>query len=106
MNSKEKSIVLFIMVLLGHKMYQKVLSGVRPVVVTLQNGYTAGRVLSRAKDLKNSMRFQNVFISPDRTADQRNNQQKLVLELKERLKKEPTRRHYITGGRVVSEDRP
>ena len=80
--------------------------GARPVLVTLQNGYTAGKILSRAKELKNSDRFQNVYISPDRTADQRNHQRKLVLELKERMKNDETRRHYITGGRVVSEDRP
>ena len=39
---------------------------------------------------------------PDRTLEQRHDQKVLILELKQRSKDEPGKRHGIRDGRVVS----
>ena len=51
---------------------------VRPVRVVLQNSQTSRQILVKAVKLRVSERFKTVFISPDRTPEQRAVQRDLV----------------------------
>ena len=52
--------------------------------------------------LLESFIFRGVFISPDRTMEQRIAQRDLVAELKRRRVDEPNKKHYIHAGKVKS----
>lgn len=79
----------------------------RPVKICLTSPALARKILSRARDLRESQRFSGVFICPDRSSDQRVKQRNLVLELKKRKEGDPGKnnRHYIRGGTVHTEKR-
>ncbi len=79
--------------------------GARPVKVTLKTCSAVHQVLARAKNLRVDCQYKDVFICPDRTPEERTQHKKLVLDLKNRLKLEPNRKHYIRSGRVISEDK-
>ena len=74
----------------------------RPVKVTVASSAIVKEVLSRAKHLKNCSGFKSVYLSPDRTVEQRTEHRKLVSELKQRLVDQPGQRHFIRGNSVVS----
>ena len=75
---------------------------VRPVRVTLYNTATAKQILAKTKALKKTARYSSVFITPDRSPEQREVHRQLVQELKRRTADKPTERHYISGGKVWS----
>ena len=77
----------------------------RPVRVTLYNAATAMQILAKTKALKKTVSYSSVFITPDRTPEQRETHRQLVQELKRRSAEKPSERHYISGGRVWSVDR-
>ena len=77
----------------------------RPVRVTLYNAATAKQILAKTKALKKTVRYSSVFITPDRSPEQREVHRQLVQELKKRTTEKPTERHYISGGRVWSVDK-
>ena len=74
----------------------------RPVKVTLTSSTIVQQILTRARHLRSSELFGKVFISPDRSPEERAEQQKLVLELKKRSNDEPDKRHFIKVGKVCS----
>ena len=77
----------------------------RPVRVTLYSAATAKNILAKTKALKKTVRYSSVFITPDRSPEQREAHRQLVQELKKRTTEKPTERHYISGGRVWSVDK-
>ena len=77
----------------------------RPVKVTVASSAIVKEVLSRAKHLKNCSGFGGVYLSPDRSVEQRAEHRKLVLELKQRLVDQPGKRHFIRGNTVVSTEK-
>ena len=77
----------------------------RPVKVTVASSAIVKEVLSRAKYLKNCSGFRGVYISPDRSVEQRAEHRKLVSELKQRLVEQPGKRHFIRGNTVVSAEK-
>ena len=56
----------------------------RPIKLTVKDDTVKQEILKRAKDLKKCEKFQRVFLSPDRTPKQREENKKLVEEWKER----------------------
>ena len=78
---------------------------VRPVKVVFSNSTLAWQVLSKAKNLKQSKRFQAVYINPDRSPEERKVQKELLLQLKKIRKEQPELRHYIRHNNVCSEKR-
>ena len=74
----------------------------RPVKVSVSNTIVVTKILSRARKLRDSQRFKMVFISPDRTPDQRAAHRELVERLKLKKTEEPQMRHYIRGGQICS----
>ena len=77
----------------------------RPVKVTVASSAIVKEVLSRAKYLKDCSGFRGVYISPDRSVEQRAEHRKLVTELKQRLVEQPGKRHFIRGNTVVSAEK-
>ena len=77
----------------------------RPVKVTVASSAIVKKVLSRAKHLKNCSGFRGVYISPDRSVEQRAEHRKLVSELKQRLFDQPGKRHFIKGDVIVSTEK-
>lgn len=77
----------------------------RPVKVCLSSPALVRKILSRARELRDSSKFSRVFICPDRSSEQRVKQRNLVQELKKRKEDDPrkTQSHYIRGGTVHSE---
>ena len=72
----------------------------RPVKLRLCGKDFRDQVLSSKKGLKNSDRHKNVYISPDRSPEEREERRKLVEELKERKGAEPGKTFGIRGGKV------
>ena len=75
------------------------------VKVILTSSTIVQQILTRARHLRRSEHFGKVFISPDRSPEERAEQQKLVLELKKRSNDEPDKRYFIKGGKVCSVDK-
>jgi hypothetical protein len=78
----------------------------RPIKVTLRNNDAVKDVLSGAKALKNivapaySFKFSKLYLAPDRTDEERKVQKKLVQEMKESIKANPSKRYYIRDKKV------
>ncbi|KAL5263214.1 hypothetical protein ACHWQZ_G008559 [Mnemiopsis leidyi] len=77
-------------------------SKTRPVKVTIGSSVIAREILRKSKQLKNTAKFKTVYISPDRTIEQREEHKTLDLELKRRQADEPNKRHYIKENCVCS----
>ena len=75
---------------------------IRPVKVVLKNSATTREIIAKAVKLRGSELFKSVYISPDRTPEQRAAQRDLVGEVKRRRGAEPDKKHFIRGGVVVS----
>ena len=82
----------------------------RPIKVTLRNTDAVRDVLSRAKLLKPilapdySFKFSKLYLSADRTEEERGHRQKLVQEMKERIKTDGSKRYYIKDKKVCVRD--
>eukprot|EP00116_Pleurobrachia_bachei_P005284 sb/3465546/ len=74
---------------------------VRPVRVVLRSRETARAILGKSAQLRDSETFQSVFISPDRTVEERTERRDLVARLKEKREKEPEKMFRIRRGSVV-----
>ena len=73
----------------------------RPVRVVLRSRETARTILGKSAQLKDSDSFQSVFISPDRTVEERTERRDLVARLKEKRGQEPEKIFRIRRGSVV-----
>ena len=76
----------------------------RPVKVSFSNATIVTQILSKCSALRESDRFKRVFISPDRTPEQRAVHRELVVQMKSKKTNEPNKRHYIKGGQIYSAD--
>ena len=78
---------------------------VRPVKVTVSSSNIVQQILRKSRHLRNNDRYKTVFISPDRSVEERAEHKGLVLELKEKVKQEPDKIHFIKGGQLCSRDK-
>jgi hypothetical protein len=77
-------------------------SGVpRPIRFKVSSSDTVYQILKKAKVLKDTEGCQGVFISPDRTVEERVSRQKLVEELKQSRAADPNKHFIIRKGEVV-----
>ena len=76
----------------------------RPVKVEMKSCAAVNQILAKTSKLRESAEFSSVYISPDRTLEQRATHRKLVVEVKRRRAEEPSKRHYIRGEIVESTD--
>jgi hypothetical protein len=73
----------------------------RPVKVTLSSAATVQQILGKSRKLRTSQ-YDSVYLTPDRTAEQRAEHRQLVEQLKKKGKDEPGRHHYIKAGQIFS----
>ena len=73
----------------------------RPVKLRLSGRNFRDRILSSKSSLKNSQDYKDIYISPDRSPEEREERRKLVAELRARKEKEPGKTFGIRGGKVV-----
>eukprot|EP00116_Pleurobrachia_bachei_P013608 sb/3473870/ len=74
---------------------------VRPVRVVLRSRETARTILAKSAQLRDSETFQSVYISPDRTVEERTERRDLVAKLREKRELEPEKVFRIRRGSVV-----
>ena len=77
----------------------------RPIKVLLNSSETAARVLRNARVLRGSTRFKKVYVSPDRSREEREQRRTLVAQIKEKISSEPGQYHYIKNGTVCSREK-
>ena len=75
-----------------------------PVRVVLRSKETVGAILGKSARLKDSDQYQTVFISPDRSVEERKERRELVARLKERRKSEPNKVWKVRRGSIVEGD--
>ena len=63
---------------------------------------TVYQILANAKKLKGVEKFKTVYVSPDRTEEDRLKQRELVRELKKLASEKPTMKHFIRNGKLFS----
>ena len=73
----------------------------RPVKLRLSGREFRDQILSRKSTLKDSVSHKDIYISPDRSPEERDERRKLVVQLKERKEAEPGKTFGIRGGKVV-----
>ena len=78
----------------------------RPIKVTMQDPEIVREMLSRAKVLKSvdvegyNFDYNRLYLAPDRSQEERISRQKLVQEMKERIKKDSSKKYYIRNNKV------
>ncbi len=77
--------------------------GCRPVKVALPSPTSVRQLLMKAKLLKQIARLKAVYLSPDKSQEDRKLHRLLVSELKKKREEQKTHDHFIRGGKVVSE---
>ena len=77
---------------------------VRPVKVLFHSSEVAARVLRSSTSLRETC-YSRVYITPDRTLEERNERRTLVTAMKEKIGSEPQRYHYIRNGTVCSREK-
>ena len=75
---------------------------IRPVKMTLASRDNVLSFLRKAKQLKNTEGCENIYLSPDRTRDERDQRKKLVDELKRKRSEDPGKTHLIKNNVVIS----
>ena len=78
---------------------------VKPIKLTLSGSDHVRQVLSKARRLREVEGYDSVYISPDRSAEQRAAFKKLVLAVKQKRQLEPGRVHVIRNNKIVSSDK-
>ena len=78
---------------------------VKPIKFTLSGSDHVRRVLSKARKLREVEGYESVYISPDRSAEQRAAFRKLVLEVKQKRELESQRVHVIRNNKIVSSEK-
>ena len=76
-------------------------SSARPVKVVLRSRDAQMSIMSKKSLLKGNDKFGKVFLSPDRTVEERRERKQLVVELKEKVKQSPGTHYIIHGKRVL-----
>ena len=77
----------------------------RPVKVSLRNVETVHRILTKAKNLRNSADYRKVYISPDRTPEERAQHRQLVLEMRQLAADNPDQHFVIHRGAICKRDK-
>ena len=76
----------------------------RPIMFSVKSTDVVYQILRKAKRLKDIEGFKTVYISPNRTLDERISRQKLVDKLKKRRLDDPSGRYFIRKGEIVKAD--
>ena len=78
---------------------------IRPVKVLFKNIDSVKQIISKARSLRVTEEYKNVFVSPDRCLEDRLKQRQLVQEMKRLNSENPDLRHIIRDGRLITVDK-
>ena len=84
---------------------KKSTSKARPVKVTLTGNGSVNHILTKARRLRTVESYKSVFLSPDRSPDERNQHRQLVLDLKQKAIQQPGKKHFIRQGQIVTTEK-
>ena len=84
---------------------KKSASVIRPVKVCVSSSLIAQQILSNARNLRNSDNFKTVYLSPDRSPEQREARKELVASMRAQALAEPHKKFYIKEGQIHSSNR-
>ena len=84
---------------------KKSTSKARPVKVTLTGNGSVNHILTKARRLRTVESYKSVFLSPDRSPDERNQHIQLVLDLKQKVIQQPGKKHFIRQGQIVTTEK-
>ena len=77
----------------------------RPIKISVTNSNNVHEILLKSKKLRRSQHHKTVLISPDRSPEEQARQHLLVLEMKEKAKKDLKKRYYIRSGIICCKDK-
>ena len=77
----------------------------RPIIFSVQSADVVYQILKKAKRLKDIEGLKTVYISPNRTPEERISRQKLVTELKKKRSDDPSGSYFIRKGEIVKADK-
>ena len=79
----------------------------RPIKVTLASPEAMKFVMSKAKKLKQNpyKEYQNIYLSPDRSREERAAHKSLVAQLKQKITDDPKKYHIIRDGKIKTVDK-
>ena len=80
-------------------------NGKRPIKFTLRSSDMVNQILRKAKLLRTKEGYRNIYISPDRTVDERRAFKKLLEELQLKRKADTGKVHFIKNNKIVSTDK-
>ena len=73
--------------------------------VSVSSSLIDQQILGNARNLPNSEKFKTVYLSPDRSPEQREARKELVTTMRARALEEPHKKFYIKEGQIHSSDR-
>ena len=76
----------------------------RPLRVRLDSSIATSELLTKSKILRRNQYLFNVFVTPDRSKEERQQRSKLVKEMREKRQTFPDKRFYIRNMKICSED--
>ena len=76
----------------------------RPIKFTLRSSDMVNQILRKSKLLRTKEGYSSIYISPDRTAEERRAFKKLLEELHSKRKTDTSKVHYIKNNKIVSAD--
>ena len=77
----------------------------RPVKVCVSSSLIVQQILANARNLRQSTKFKTVFLSPDRSPEQRESRRELIASMRARALEEPDKKFYIREGQIISANR-
>ena len=77
----------------------------RPVKVCVSSSLIVQQILSNARNLRQSAKFKTVFLSPDRSPEERESRRELIASMRARALEEPDKKFYIREGQILSVNR-
>jgi hypothetical protein len=79
-------------------------SRIRPLKVTFSSKSTAFELLAKSKNLKDDKLYNNIYIAPDRSREERAEHKKLVEQLRVKRAECPAKRFFIWNKSIRSEN--
>ena len=76
----------------------------RPLKISFSSKFTAFELLLKSKNLKDDDQFNNIFIVPDRSREERAEHKKLVEQLRAKRAENPDKKFYIYHKSIRSEN--
>ena len=77
----------------------------RPIKVEFNSSNTVANILKNARKLKLNSDFKSVYLSPDRTKEQRAAHSKLVKQMKDMISRDNSKHYFIRGNEIKCVDK-